>query len=283
MGAVRAAILGLSLAVFGVFAAPGAAGEPVSDRPAIAIVIDDLGQRPALDRRAIGLPGAVTCAFLPHAPYAARLADIAGAGGCEIMVHLPMEALDPALLHPGMLDLDMTRREFVRVIRDGLDALPAARGVNNHMGSLLTQSRMRMGWLMDELRRHEHLYFVDSYTSERSVAWDLALEADLPSARRDVFIDATREPGAIHAEFERLLAQARANGTALGIGHPYPETLTYLETRLATLADDGVDLVPVSALIERRAHAARVRLAAPGRAQDNVALAPEEAGSADRP
>src|SRR5690554_1690780 len=212
MGAfARAAgFLGLVLTAPGLAPAPVHAADPDANRPAIAIVIDDLGHRPALDRRAIELPGAVTCAFLPHAPHAAGLAEVAETLGCEIMVHLPMEALDAGLLHAGMLDLDMTRREFVRVVRDGLQALPAARGLNNHMGSLLTQSRMRMAWLMEELRRHDDLYFVDSYTSERSVAHDLATEANVPSARRDVFIDASRDPAAIHAEFERLLEQARA-------------------------------------------------------------------------
>ena len=36
------------------------------------------------------------------------------------------------------------------------------------------------------------------------------------------------------------------------IGHPYPETLRLLEAQLPRLRERGIDLVPVSSLIDRR-------------------------------
>jgi polysaccharide deacetylase 2 family uncharacterized protein YibQ len=228
---------------------PFALGE---ERPLIAIIVDDLGHRPGLDRRVIDLPGAVTCAFLPHAPHAARLAGLADAFGKEVMLHMPMEALAEAASGDEFLDMSMSRDTFVGLLQAGLAAVPQARGVNNHMGSLLTQSPLRMQWLMEELRQREGLYFVDSYTSVRSVAWQVAAANRLPSARRDVFLDASRDPDAIAFQFQRLLRLARQRGSAIAIAHPYPETVEFLERRLPELEAEGVALVSVSRLIQSR-------------------------------
>jgi polysaccharide deacetylase 2 family uncharacterized protein YibQ len=222
------------------------------EHPLIAIIVDDLGHRPALDRRVIDLPGDITCAFLPGAPHASRLAGLADAFGKEVMLHMPMEALAGAANGDEALNLDMSREAFIEMLRAGLKTLPQARGVNNHMGSLLTQSPLRMQWLMEELRERRGLYFVDSYTSVRSVAWQVAAANRLPNARRDVFLDASRDPEAIAFQFRRLLRLARERGHAVAIAHPYPETVEFLERRLPELDAEGVTLVPVSRLIRSR-------------------------------
>ncbi len=270
-------------------AAPAFAAAPVSasvnvpvNRPAIAIIIDDLGNRPQMDRRIVELPGAVTCAFLPHTPHAARLAALAVASGKEIMLHLPMQALDEGRDDASMLHLGMTQQEFTETVRDGLNFLPQARGVNNHMGSLLTQSPLRMQWLMEEIKRHQGLYFVDSFTSLRSVALRVAESNHLPSVRRDVFLDASREPELIRAQFEALLQRAHKNGFAVAIAHPYPETVAFLEARLATLDDAGVELLPVSRLIERRMALRAVTMVEDVAQRDNATLVPGIA-AAERP
>jgi uncharacterized protein len=221
--------------------------------PAVSIVIDDLGHRLDQDLRAIALEGAVTCAFLPHAPHAGRLAQLAHARGKEIMLHLPMQAIGGRSLDDGGLRVTMTRGQFARAVQEGLRAVPHVRGVNNHMGSLLTQYSTRMQWLMEELKRHRgELYFVDSFTTFRSVAHAVAAENELPTIRRDIFLDAQREPGFIEAQFEALIRRAREHGTAIAIGHPYPGTMSFLEANLDRLVAEGIELLPVSALIARR-------------------------------
>lgn len=243
----------LAVLLFPLFPVAHAADDsaPVGRAPVIAIIVDDLGNRLELDRRVVHLPGAVTCAFLPYTPHGPQFADMAAEIGKEVMLHLPMESVGE-MRNPGMLSVHMDRQEFTRAVREGLASLPHVSGINNHMGSLLTQSSQRMQWLMDEIARHEGLYFVDSYTSVQSVAWRVAAANHLPNARRDVFLDASRDPAMIDAQFERLLARAWKNGYAIAIAHPYPETVAFLEARLPDLADSGVELVPVSRLIERR-------------------------------
>ncbi len=217
--------------------------------PAVAIVIDDLGNSHDLDVRAVDLPGPVTCAFLPHTPYAARLARRAHRAGKEVMLHLPMQAVDGQRLGPGGLTLHMTQTEFLHSLRDSLAAIPYVSGVNNHMGSLLTRHPGHMDWLMQALHQTGSLYFVDSRTTRATVAQMVAHEDGVPNTRRDVFLDNVAEDAAVAAQLRALIAKARHRGAALAIGHPHPATLRVLARVLPTLRQAGVRLVPVSELI----------------------------------
>ena len=223
-------------------AAPGA--------PRIALVIDDLGYRWGEGLRATRLPGAVTVAILPHTAHTAALAREANEQGKEILLHLPMQPIEEnEQPGPGALDIYQDRAEFAAVVADDLASVPFARGVNNHMGSLLTRHPGAMRWLMEELRARGSLFFLDSFTTPASVGLTVAREEGIPALRRDVFLDPDRHPDAIAFQWHRLLQRARRNGFAVGIGHPYPATLGLLEHVLPTMGADGVVLVPLSALM----------------------------------
>lgn len=224
-----------------------------SDAPAlVSIIIDDIGDQRVLGQRAVDLPGQVTCAFLPLTPFAAALAERAHAQGKEVILHLPMQARHEWPLGPAALRLDMTETEFLSTVATALASVPHVRGVNNHMGSLLTRHPGHMDWLMGVLRTSGHLYFVDSRTTRRSVAHMLAREHGVPSVQRDVFLDNRAEPQAIRRQLERLVAHARRHGSAVAIGHPYPATLEVLAEALPDLEAQGVRLVPISELIAHR-------------------------------
>ena len=223
-----------------------------ADTPSIAIIIDDLGDNWTLAKRSIDLPGPVTYSILPHTPYARRIALQVHQSGREVMLHQPMEAIDGKALGPGGLTLHMTHEEFVRTLLDNLDSLPYVQGVNNHMGSLLTRHPGHMTWLMEVLQARGGLYFVDSRTSRKTVADNMARKVGLERAGRDVFLDNDRSPDIIRMQFARGLDKARSNGVAILIGHPYPETLETLAELLPALKDEGVRLLPVSQLISYR-------------------------------
>ena len=224
-----------------------------AQRPArIAIIIDDLGNNLHLGRQAVALPGALTYSILPQLPYSAEIARRAHAQGKEVMLHLPMQTGDGRAMGPGGLHLAMDRDEFAREVRADLAAVPYVSGVNNHMGSLLTAHPGAMRWLMEDLACFDRLYFVDSRTDVRTVARRYAREAGLANAQRDVFLDNLQDAASIRSQFKHLLATARRRGFAIGIGHPYPETLAVLAAQLPTLAGEGVELVPVSRLFEKK-------------------------------
>ncbi|MEE8526932.1 MAG: divergent polysaccharide deacetylase family protein, partial [Gammaproteobacteria bacterium] len=131
----------------------------------IAIIIDDLGYQLEAGQRSIDLPGPVACAILPDTPRATALAEAAFANGKEVLLHLPLEATSDDLpAEPGAILLDMDRGQLASAFSANLESVPHAIGVNSHRGSLLTRHPGHMGWLMEEIRTHGNLVFVDSYT-----------------------------------------------------------------------------------------------------------------------
>jgi polysaccharide deacetylase 2 family uncharacterized protein YibQ len=117
------------------------------------------------------------------------------------------------------------------------------------MGSRLTRQRETMQRLMRVVRNRGNLYFVDSRTTPASVAVEAARAEGIPTLARDVFLDHSRDVDAIERQFDELVRLARARGTALAIGHPYPETLAVLERRLPRLHAAGIALVPLAGLL----------------------------------
>jgi polysaccharide deacetylase 2 family uncharacterized protein YibQ len=197
-------------------------GQSDIQQPAISIIIDDLGYLKKRDTRAIQLPGSITYAFLPHTPHAKELAILAHKMGKEVMLHQPMESQVNTQLGPGGLMLNMTHDQFAAQLKSNLDAIPYVVGINNHMGSLLTQHPGHMRWLMQEVRNQNNLYLVDSYTTKTSILQKIAAENWIPNF-----------------------------GIALAIGHPYPETMAVLEEELPKLSSMGIQLIPVSKLLDR--------------------------------
>lgn len=239
-----------------------AASTHAVERPRIAIIIDDLGYVAAAGWRAVRLPGPVACAILPGTPRAVELARAAHAAGKDVLVHLPLQAMErDAPPEPGEIVLDMTRTEFSRAVAGNIGSVPHAVGVNTHRGSLLTQHPGHMSWLMEELAEARGYFFVDSYTTHRSVALAMAREQGVPAVRRDVFLDPDRDAATVAREFRRLKALAREKGMAVGIGHPYPETLELLERELPALAAEGIELVGIGDYVAMRE---AVRVAANG-------------------
>jgi len=225
---------------------------PENGLPAIAIIIDDLGTKRELGKRIVNLPGPVACAFMPYGRYTDALARKAHTQHKEVMLHLPMQAVEdaPAMLGKGVLTLDMTRPRFRATLARDLAAVPHISGLNNHMGSLLTRHPGTMAWLMEALVKRGDLFFVDSRTTSATVAEQLALEYGIPNTARNVFLDNVPTRQAVRVQLQKLIAIAKREGTALGIGHPYPGTVAVLAEELGKLEQQGVRLLPVSRLIE---------------------------------
>ncbi len=241
----------LAALAFFVVTAPECAAEDVT--PVISIIIDDLGYGLADGRRVIELPGAIACSVLPHTPHGSRLAEAAHDAGKEVLLHLPMQPMNDKDPGFGALMLDTSEQGLRRLLAANLAAVPHVVGINNHMGSLLTRHPGHMDWLMKILSKDpRELFFVDSVTSQKSVAMRLAREHSVPTARRDLFLDRDADPAAITAQFERLIELAHARGSAVAIGHPYPETLEVLERELPKLEERGVRLIAVAEFIRRR-------------------------------
>jgi polysaccharide deacetylase 2 family uncharacterized protein YibQ len=217
----------------------------------IAIIIDDIGNNLEAGKRVINSNLPVTCSILPARPHSIKLARLAHKNGKEVMLHLPMQASKSERLGLGGLTMGMSKREFTRTVEISIDAIPYASGINNHMGSLLTSNQDHMEWLMQAIaNRDEHLFFVDSRTTAKTVASDAAHSYYIPNVQRDVFLDDTaHDKSFVKQQIEQLIKIAKKQGYALAIGHPHKTTLSVLEEELSKLPRQDVQLVTVSELI----------------------------------
>ncbi|MFH1019692.1 MAG: divergent polysaccharide deacetylase family protein [Pseudomonadota bacterium] len=215
---------------------PGKVAErPLTGLPLVAIVIDDMGYRQNTGKALLALDLPLSFAFLPFTPFSAELQQEAQDRGRDILLHLPLEPLDPKW-HPGpgALTTAMDPETMTALLRKDLQAVPKAVGISNHMGSRFTADSQAMRTLL-ALVRARHLFFLDSVTAPNSVAYDLALEMGVKAERRTVFLDNDQSPDKIIAQLDLLVRLAGEHGQAVGIGHPYPATVEALRRHQAQL------------------------------------------------
>jgi uncharacterized protein len=227
--------------------APVAPATPVRD-PKIAIVIDDLGSDIAGTDRAMALPKPVTLSFLPYADAATFLSAEALRGGHEVLVHMPMQAVEAHDLGPEPLTTGLAPDEIRRRLVDALVRVPGAIGINNHMGSRFTADRDALIPVAEELAAR-HLFFFDSRTTADTQIVPVSHAFGVASAGRDVFLDDEQTAGAVGTQLADLEARARAQGVAIAIGHPHDVTLAALAAWTQRAGARGFTLVPLSEAI----------------------------------
>lgn len=230
----------LVLSVFAAIAVPAQAGK-------LAIVIDDFGYRPHQENQVLALPDAISVAVLPNALHAHEMATKAHNSGHEVLIHLPMAPLSKQPLEKDTLRPEMSSDEIERIIRDAVNKVPYAVGLNNHMGSAMTSSLPGMQKVMRALSRY-NLYFLDSVTIGSTQATRAAAGTGVKVIRRKVFLDDTQNDADIRVQFNRAVQLARRNGSAIAIGHPHPSTVRVLQQMVYRLPPD-ITLVRPSSLL----------------------------------
>lgn len=238
-------------------AAPEAPAERVPVRvagpggPRVAIVIDDMGHDRSRLTEIISLDMSITVAVLPGRRFSEEIAESAYAAGLEVIVHLPMEPVDSEKNDPGdgALYTRMTPEEVRSGVIGALRGVPHATGVNNHMGSLFTSNERLMREVI-EVVRERGIFFLDSRTTPGSVGYSLTREMGARGAARSVFLDNERKVDYITERLDELVRIAGKNGSAIAIGHPYPETIEALRKAVPAIEARGVRVVRLSELID---------------------------------
>lgn len=225
------------------------------DKKLVTLIFDDMGVVRAPSQTLIDSKTPLTLAFLPYAPQLQRQVRAARANGHEVLLHLPMEAMDVDA-HPGpnALMVEMDEAEILENLRRNLDAFDSYVGINNHMGSRFTQNAAAMKTVLQEIKARD-LLFVDSMTTPDSKALAIAQTLDIPSAARDVFLDNEDDVEKIRAQFAAVEKLARKNGTAIAIGHPRRNTLMVLQEWLIRHENSDLMIVPLSVMIAERQNA----------------------------
>jgi len=228
------------------------AGPPLPlARNLAAIVIDDMGFSLEALQEICDLNIPITVSILPLSPSAQETARMANERGLEVMLHLPCESVN----HQegdndtfGFIHSSMSNEDVRILTEDFLGRVPFIKGVNNHMGSKITQDEPIMRTILG-LLAERNLFFLDSRTTANSIAYDLARQMGLRSAYRNIFLDSTVGVGFSAGKLIELLVLAQKTGKAVGIGHPFPETLRALKENIRLFKEYDVEPVFASQIV----------------------------------
>lgn len=218
----------------------------------IAIIMDDLGAELRVARQLLDLKIPITFAVLPNTKHASEVATMAHRRGREVMLHIPMEPLGYPATNPGhdALLVSLSEKEVRRRFYSYLEKIPYAVGGNNHMGSRFTADRQGMTAVLKMLKQ-EGMFFIDSRTTGKSIAAEEARTLGVPVASRDIFLDNDANVEKIARQIRKLAVLASKRGSAIGICHPYAETIAALRQEEGFLRQQGVEVVAASALLNK--------------------------------
>ncbi|WP_375282547.1 divergent polysaccharide deacetylase family protein [Marinicauda pacifica] len=224
------------------------------DAPTIAVVIGGLGLNRALTLEAIEtLPGEVTLSFVPYARDLQAWVDRARADGHEVLIELPMEPFDYPNNDPGPHTLlsDASEAENTRRLDWLLSRAAGYTGVINYLGARLGADAEALGHVFSVLETRGLTVFHDG--SGRRPALASAQEmSGAQLALVDRLVDANPEASAIDNRLLELEALSLQNGTALGLGSPYPSTIENLAAWANSLPARGYQLAPASFVARQR-------------------------------
>ncbi|MDQ6988215.1 MAG: divergent polysaccharide deacetylase family protein [Mariprofundaceae bacterium] len=220
----------------------------VPGRHGIAVILDDVGYDLKALRRALAFSWPLAISILPDAPHARKAAILAHEAGHAVMLHMPMEPLNPRYqkqMDESFIRVGMKRDEVRQLMLNALIRIPFVEGVNNHMGSRLSALPAPMRWVM-QVCREQKLFFVDSRTNKDSVAAQLAREAGIRWGERRVFLDDSVEPEKLRQSWRLARKRLAKNGFVIVIAHPHKQSLDFL----AQLSDaDKAVIVPLQRLL----------------------------------
>lgn len=197
---------------------------PIINKPKIAIILDDVGYNFSHIRPFLELAVPITFSILPRIHHSRRLAETINNEGHEIMLHQPMEPYNSLLSPgPGALYLSQSVEKLHKTVEENIMSFPFAVGVNNHMGSLFTESKQKVSETL-EIFKTKEFFFIDSVTSRNSHAFITAKNLDMKTASRNIFIDNQNNQTSICRQLSKLKKHALKFGSAIGIAHPRKET-----------------------------------------------------------
>ncbi|MTH96357.1 divergent polysaccharide deacetylase family protein [Roseibium sp. RKSG952] len=241
-----------SLRPLDVYARP--AENAFSSSPKIAVVVGGVGLNTAWAQTAVDrLPVDVTLAMAPYGTSLELLMQRARSKGHELLLQVPLEPFDFPDNDPGPHTLLVSLPEDEML--DRLNWLMARTtnyvGLINTMGARFTSTGSSLQLFLEELKMRG-LMFADNGGSSRSIAAEVAKEVQTPFSGTDVVLDDVPRADAIDAKLLQLEAIARERGVAVASASALPVTIARIEEWARDLEERGLQLVPVSATIDRQ-------------------------------
>jgi len=223
---------------------------PSTLRGTIGIVIDDFGYRnDDVSDGFLNLNIPLTYAVIPGHEYSKSFGEKAVGRGFEVIVHMPFENLaNKGGEESFVLSTSMDSETIQERVRAALDQIPSAIGMNNHQGSKASADQHVMSNVARVLKKR-NLFFVDSRTTAETVAESTMEVYNVPTTRRNIFLDNDDDEAKIHAQLIKLVEKSEELGSAVGIGHVKPKTLKILKKYIPELQKKGYKFEFVSKML----------------------------------
>lgn len=221
--------------------------------PKIAVIVTGLGLSEAGTQNAISsLPPDVTFALAPYGEDLDLWMQQARTKGHELLLQMPLEPFDFPDNDPGPHTLLVSLRPTEMLDRLAFLLTRATNYVGTipEMGARFTSTKPSMEYLVEKLKERG-LMLVDNGTSSRSIASEIAADKRIPFSGVDVVLDEVPRADSIDGKLLQLEGVARSRGVAVAAGSALPVTVRQLEKWVQDLEDRGLQLVPVSATIDR--------------------------------
>ena len=219
-------------------------------RGIIGLIIDDFGYRnDDVSKGFLDIPAKLTFAVIPGHEHSRSFSKNAVSAGYEVIVHMPMENIGKTFGEEEFVLMNYFQdNELVRRVKEALDHIPEANGLNNHQGSRATETPRLMRLLAGVLK-DENKFFIDSRTTTNTLAEETMRQFDVPTNRRNIFLDNELDEEKIYAQLIQLTDVAERKGIAIGIGHVKPQTLAVLKKHIPELQQKGFKFEFVSKLV----------------------------------
>lgn len=232
---------------------PDVSAYPIQDLPELPskgkliFVFDDAGHNLEQLQYFLDLPFPCTIAVLPKLPNSRETARRIRAAGKELILHQPMQALNPNI-NPGdgAVKPGMDREEIKKIVASNVEEIGPIAGMNNHEGSLITSDEKAMEAVL-ELCREKNIYFLDSRTSSKSVVPQVAKKLNMSIWERAVFLDNKRDKAYMKKQIIEGLEIASQRGEAIMIGHVFTVDLAILLKEMySDLTQEGYTFSTIS-------------------------------------
>ena len=219
-------------------------------RGVIGLIIDDFGYRnDHVSNGFLQLPGKLTYAIIPGHDYSQLFSKKAYDAGYEIIVHLPMENIGKTYGEEEYVLMSYFQDDEIKNrINKAFDNLPESIGLNNHQGSRGTADS-RVMTLLAGVIKEKKKFFIDSRTTNNSLAETTMRKYGVPTNKRDIFLDNELDEEKIKIQLLELADVSEEKGIAIGIGHVKPQTLNVLAKEIPVLQKKGFRFEFVSNLV----------------------------------
>lgn len=232
---------------------PDASAYPIQDLPELPskgkliFVFDDAGHNLEQLQYFLDLPFPCTIAVLPKLPNSIETAKRIRAAGKELILHQPMQAVNPNIdPGKGAVKPGMSREEIKKIVASNVEEIGPIAGMNNHEGSLITSDEKAMNAVL-ELCREKNIYFLDSRTSSKSVVPQVAKKLNMSIWERAVFLDNKRDKAYMKKQIIDGLEIASQRGEAIMIGHVFTVDLAILLKEMySDLTQEGYTFSTIS-------------------------------------